>query len=106
MPRHRLRTAVALTGAAALVAVAPPAGAVVPQIPGVPAEAIEIMGGHIAAEDAEWPGYVVGTPQRIKAVIERMSQLTGATEFMVQDFLDDPDLRLRNYTLLARTFGL
>jgi hypothetical protein len=35
-----------------------------------------------------------------------MSELTGVTEFMAQDFPDDPDLRLRNYALLARTFGL
>ena len=69
-------------------------------------EATEIMGGHIPAEDVDWPGYVVGTPERIKAMIGRMSELTGVTEFMVQDFLDDPDLRLRNYALLARTFAL
>lgn len=63
-------------------------------------EATEIMGGHIPAEDVDWPGYVVGTPERVKAMIGRMSELTGVTEFMVQDFLDDPDLRLRNYALL------
>ena len=68
-------------------------------------EAIEIMGGHIPAEDADWPGYVVGTPERVKAVIGRMSALTGVTEFMAQDFLVDPELRLRNYALLARTFN-
>ena len=39
-------------------------------------------------------------------MIGRMSELTGVSEFMVQDFLDDPDLRLRNYALLARTFAL
>lgn len=69
-------------------------------------EAIEIMGGHVAADDADWPAYVVGTPERVKAVLHRMSALTGATEFMVQDFLDDPALRLRNCELLARVFDL
>jgi len=34
------------------------------------------------------------------------SELTSVTEFMLQDFLDGPDLRLRNHALLARTFGL
>jgi len=69
-------------------------------------EAIEIMGGHVAAEDAAWPPYVVGTAERVQRVIGRMSELTGVTEFMVQDFLDDPGLRHRNYELLARAFQL
>jgi hypothetical protein len=38
-------------------------------------------------------------------VIGRITD-SGATEFMAQDFLDQSDLRLRNYALLARTFGL
>lgn len=71
-----------------------------------PEEAIDIMGGIIPAETAPWPNYVVGTPERVKAVLLRMAEETGATEFMVQDFLDDTDLRLRNYELLARTFDL
>lgn len=43
MPRRTITTALALTGAAALVAVAPPSSAQVPAIPGVPTEAIAIM---------------------------------------------------------------
>jgi hypothetical protein len=48
----------------------------------------------------------VGTPERVKRALSRMSELTGVTEIMAQDFLDDPALRLRNYALLARAFGL
>jgi len=71
-----------------------------------PEEAIDIMGGLIPAETAPWPNYVVGTPERVKAVILRMAEETGASEFMVQDFLDDMNLRLRNYEMLARVFEL
>jgi luciferase family oxidoreductase group 1 len=69
-------------------------------------EAIEIMGSCIQAETADWPMYVVGTPDRVAAVLRRMAEQTGVTEFMVQEFLDDPALRLRNYELLARAFRL
>ena len=69
-----------------------------------PEEAEVILGGHVGAEDADWPDYLVGTPERVRHAIERMARETGVSEFMVQDFLDQPELRLRNYTLLARAF--
>lgn len=71
-----------------------------------PEEAIAIMGEVLPAEDADWPAYVIGTPERVKAVVERITRDTGATEIMVQDVLHDAALRHRNYELLARTFGL
>ncbi|MDR6755591.1 luciferase family oxidoreductase group 1 [Mycoplana sp. BE70] len=71
-----------------------------------PEEAIAIMGEVLPAEDADWPAYVIGTPERVKAVVERMARDTGATEIMVQDVLHDAALRHRNYELLARTFDL
>lgn len=71
-----------------------------------PEEAIELLGGVLPAEDSDWPAYVVGTPERVKSMVERMVHVTGATEIMVQDVLHDADLRVRNYELLAKTFGL
>ena len=71
-----------------------------------PDEAIELMGGILPAEDTEWPAYVVGSPERVKSILERMARVTGAAEIMVQDVLHDADLRVRNYELLARTFDL
>ncbi|MGU3575408.1 MsnO8 family LLM class oxidoreductase [Brucellaceae bacterium C25G] len=71
-----------------------------------PEEAIALMGGVLPAEDTEWPSYVIGTPERIRSVLENMSTTTGATEIMVQDVLHDQELRLRNYELLAKTFDL
>lgn len=71
-----------------------------------PDEAIALMGGVLPAENTDWPAYVVGSPERVKSIIERMVGITGAEEIMVQDVLHDAELRLRNYELLARTFGL
>lgn len=69
-----------------------------------PEEAEAILGGHVYAEEADWPDYLVGTPETVRGALERMARQTGVNEFMVQDFLNDPELRLRNYTLLARAF--
>lgn len=66
---------------------------------------VAIMGGMVAAEESDWPTFIVGTPPRVKATLERMAALTGAREFMIQDFLDDPALRLRNYELLVRALA-
>lgn len=71
-----------------------------------PNEAIEMMGGLLPAEDAIWPAYVVGSPERVKSALQRMVEITGATEIMVQDVLHDTESRLRNYELLAKTFDL
>ena len=67
-------------------------------------EAEDILGGRLAAEETDWPDYVIGTPERVRQVIERMSYETGVDEFMLQDFLDEPALRLRNYSLLMKAF--
>jgi len=71
-----------------------------------PDEAIDMVGGLLPAEDATWPAYVIGTPERVKKALEKMAAITGATEIMVQEVLHDRNLRFRNYELLARTFGL
>ncbi|MNU02070.1 hypothetical protein D3C72_2456710 [compost metagenome] len=50
--------------------------------------------------------FIVGTLERVKATLAHMTEETGITEFMIQDFLDDPAIRLRNYELLAKAFAL
>ncbi|MNL79910.1 hypothetical protein D3C87_2066200 [compost metagenome] len=77
----------------------------VPQLPSLD-ESIEIMGGMVRADDTPWPMFIVGTPEWVKATLARMTEETGITEFMIQDFLDDPAIRLRNYELLAKAFAL
>lgn len=69
-------------------------------------EAVAIMGGMVPAGEENWPAFLVGTPAGVKARLQRMAEITGAQEFMIQDFLDDPALRLRNYERLAHEFGL
>jgi alkanesulfonate monooxygenase SsuD/methylene tetrahydromethanopterin reductase-like flavin-dependent oxidoreductase (luciferase family) len=49
---------------------------------------------------------VIGTPEQMRKRIERMATEAGATEVMLQDFLANSALRLRNYELLARVFDL
>jgi len=63
------------------------------------------MGGMVPADEVDWPTFIVGTPERAAGRLRRMAALTGADEFMIQDFLDDPELRLRNYKLLLREFA-
>jgi len=77
----------------------------VPQLPSLD-EAMDIMGGMVPVEDAPWPMFVVGTLERVKETLARMADETGVGEFMIQDFLDDPQLRLRNYEALASAFAL
>lgn len=69
-------------------------------------EAADILRDRPVSEETDWPDYVIGTPARVRGIIERMAAQTGVDEFMVQEFLDDPELRLRNYTLLAREFNI
>lgn len=75
----------------------------VPQLPSLD-ESIEIMGGMVRSDDTPWPMFIVGTLERVQATLARMTEETGITEFMIQDFLDDPALRLRNYEILAKAF--
>ena len=77
----------------------------VPQLPSLD-ESIEIMGGIVRADDTPWPMFIVGTLERVKTTLARMTAETGITEFMIQDFLDDPAIRLRNYELLAKGLAL
>lgn len=70
-----------------------------------PQEAIDILGGMVPAEQADWPAYLVGTPQSVRAMLERMSRLTGVTEFLIQEFLPTLDLRKRQYRMLAEAMG-
>jgi luciferase family oxidoreductase group 1 len=71
-----------------------------------PDEAIARMGGILPAEDAIWPAYVVGSPERVTSTLRTMAEITGVDEIMVQDVLHDAGARLRNYELLAKTFDL
>ena len=71
-----------------------------------PAEALRelrMLGGP-AAEDGEWPRYVVGTPERVREQLEQMAGSLGIREIVVNTITWNHEARLRSYSLLARSF--
>lgn len=48
----------------------------------------------------------VGTPDAVKARLEKLAEATGADEIMITGMIFDHDARKRSYALLAKEFGL
>ena len=48
----------------------------------------------------------VGTPDMVKARLEKLAEATGADEIMITGMIFDHDARKRSYSLLADAFGL
>lgn len=63
------------------------------------AEPTSIVGG-------QWPRFVAGGPQEVKATIDEMIAQSGADEIIVQNLIADPADRNRSHRLLAGAFGL
>ncbi|CAA9271233.1 MAG: Luciferase-like monooxygenase YhbW [uncultured Chloroflexi bacterium] len=51
-------------------------------------------------------GIVVGSPERVKAQLERMARAHGVDELVLVTIVHDPAARRRSYELLAEAFGL
>ncbi|WP_221938579.1 LLM class flavin-dependent oxidoreductase [Mycobacterium sp. KBS0706] len=49
---------------------------------------------------------IVGTPETVKAEIERLAGETAASEVMITSMIHDHAARLRSYELVAKAFGL
>jgi luciferase family oxidoreductase group 1 len=62
-------------------------------------EPTEIVGG-------QWPKFVAGGPEDVRATLEQMAEESQADEIMIQDMIADPALRRRSHELLAEAFGL
>lgn len=56
--------------------------------------------------EAEFPRYVVGTPQRVRDELERIADELQLKELIVNTITHSHEARLRSYTLLAEAFGL
>ena len=56
--------------------------------------------------DGQWPRFVAGGPDDVRATLEQMVQESGADELMVQDLIADPAARRHSQRLLAQSFGL
>jgi luciferase family oxidoreductase group 1 len=66
---------------------------------------LQRMGGA-SPEEGEWPKYFVGTPEKVKAELERMAGALGLGELVVNTIAWDHAARLRSYRLLAEVFRL
>lgn len=51
-------------------------------------------------------GHVFGSPETVRAKLERLARRTGAAEVMISTMLAEPDERLRSYERIAGAFGL
>lgn len=56
--------------------------------------------------DGQWPRFVAGGPEQVRATLEQMIEQSGADELMIQNLIADPADRRRSHELLARSFGL
>ncbi|WP_346623752.1 hypothetical protein [Blastococcus montanus] len=56
--------------------------------------------------DDQWPQFVAGNPDEVRATLERMVDESPADEIMIQNRIADPDGRRHSHTLLAQSFGL
>lgn len=56
--------------------------------------------------DGQWPRFVAGGPEQVRATIEQMVEESGADEVMIQDLIADPGTRRHSHALLAEAFGL
>ncbi|MDO5499493.1 MAG: MsnO8 family LLM class oxidoreductase [Propionibacteriaceae bacterium] len=56
--------------------------------------------------DGQWPRFVAGGPEDVRATLEQMIEESGADELMIQDLIADPADRRHSHELLARAFGL
>lgn len=56
--------------------------------------------------DGQWPRFVAGGPDDVRATLEQMVEESGADELMIQNLIADPADRTRSHELLADAFDL
>ncbi|MGY1550541.1 MsnO8 family LLM class oxidoreductase [Microbacterium sp. A588] len=56
--------------------------------------------------DGQWPRFVAGGPDDVRATLEQMIAESGADEVMIQNLIADPAARRHSHGLLAQAFGL
>ena len=72
-----------------------------------PDEAVAEMGlapGPLMPENGEWPHYIVGNPEQVKARLDEMIRELAVEELMVASLAPDQAVRLRTFELLARMY--
>ncbi|WP_104106876.1 MsnO8 family LLM class oxidoreductase [Nocardioides sp. 616] len=56
--------------------------------------------------EGQWPRFVAGGPDDVRATLEQMVEESGADELMIQNLIADPADRMRSHELLADMFAL
>jgi len=57
-------------------------------------------------EPGRWPTTISAAPERLRGILEAMAQESGADEIALQDFIGNPQDRLRSYSLIGAAFEL
>ncbi|HEY0264961.1 MAG TPA: LLM class flavin-dependent oxidoreductase [Granulicella sp.] len=64
------------------------------------------MGANpLGEEEGEWPRYFVGTPEKVREDLTRMTTALNISELVVNTITWDHEARLRSYTLLHEVFN-
>ncbi len=61
---------------------------------------------HPRSEDTEWPRYIAGDPEQVRAQLVDMASVLQVEELMIVTIVHDHRARLRSYELLAQAFEL
>ena len=72
-----------------------------------PVQAVAEMGlepGPLMPEKGEWPHYIVGNPEQVKARLDHMIGALKVEELMIASLVPDHQVRLRTFELLAAMF--
>lgn len=60
----------------------------------------------VARGSGQWPRYVVGAPEQVRAELEQIAKSLQVEEIMIIAVLHDYQARLRSYQLVAEAFGV
>jgi luciferase family oxidoreductase group 1 len=75
-------------------------------LPIPPTPMIGFTAGSLDEPDAEFPRYVVGTPEKVHAELTHIARELELGELIVNTITHDHAARLRSYSLLAEAFSL
>lgn len=74
--------------------------------PAIPNPLLPFSVGALEQPEAEFPRYVVGTPERVAEELTAIARELETGELIVNTITHSHEARLRSYTLLAEAFGL
>ncbi|HEY5331582.1 MAG TPA: LLM class flavin-dependent oxidoreductase [Acidobacteriaceae bacterium] len=75
-------------------------------LPTPPNPLLGFTAGSLDEPDAEFPRYVVGTPEKVHAELTHIARELELSELIVNTITHEHQARLHSYSLLAQAFGL